>query len=254
MEYNISQLSKLSGVSARTLRYYDEINLLHPSRTNEAGYRFYGDKEVNLLQQILFYRERGLSLEKIRFILYDENFDMLKALNEHLTELENRMERLSKLIDTVKDTIASVKGEFIMRDSEKFEAFKKDVVDQYEKLYGEEAREKYGDSEVDMAVNKVLSLSKEDYEKFQTLGKKVLEALKAAVISKASPESETGRSVASLHKEWLGYSWKDYTEQKHKGVVSLYVQDERFKKYYDREQNGCADFLLAAVDFWAEKL
>ena len=183
MEYNISQLSKLSGVSARTLRYYDEINLLHPSRTNEAGYRFYGDKEVNLLQQILFYRERGLSLEKIRFILYDENFDMLKALNEHLTELENRRERLSKLIDTVKDTIASVKGEFIMRDSEKFEAFKKDVVDQYEKLYGEEAREKYGDSEVDMAVNKVLSLSKEDYEKFQTLGKKVLEALKAAVIS-----------------------------------------------------------------------
>ena len=254
MEYNISQLSKLSGVSTRTLRYYDEINLLHPSRTNEAGYRFYGDKEVNLLQQILFYRERGLSLEKIRFILYDENFDMLKALNEHLTELENRRERLSKLIDTVKDTIASVKGEFIMRDSEKFEAFKKDIVDQYEKLYGEEAREKYGDSEVDMAVNKVLSLSKEDYEKFQTLGKKVMEALKAAVISKASPESETGRSVASLHKEWLGYSWKDYTEQKHKGVVSLYVQDERFKKYYDREQNGCADFLLAAVDFWAEKL
>ena len=254
MEYNISQLSKLSGVSARTLRYYDEINLLHPSRTNEAGYRFYGDKEVNLLQQILFYRERGLSLEKIRFILYDENFDMLKALNEHLTELENRRERLSKLIDTVKDTIASVKGEFIMLDSEKFEALKKDIVDQYEKLYGEEAREKYGDSEVDMAVNKVLSLSKEDYEKFQTLGKKVLEALKAAVISKASPESETGRSVASLHKEWLGYSWKDYTEQKHKGVVSLYVQDERFKKYYDREQDGCADFLLAAVDFWAEKL
>ena len=254
MEYNISQLSKLSGVSARTLRYYDEINLLHPSRTNEAGYRFYGDKEVNLLQQILFYRERGLSLEKIRFILYDENFDMLKALNEHLTELENRRERLSKLIDTVKDTIASVKGEFIICDSEKFEAFKKDVVDQYEKLYGEEAREKYGDSEVDMAVNKVLSLSKEDYEKFQTLGKKVMEALKAAVISKASPESETGRSVASLHKEWLGYSWKDYTEQKHKGVVSLYVQDERFKKYYDREQDGCADFLLAAVNFWAEKL
>ena len=254
MEYNISQLSKLSGVSARTLRYYDEINLLHPSRTNEAGYRFYGDKEVNLLQQILFYRERGLSLEKIRFILYDENFDMLKALNEHLTELENRRERLSKLIDTVKDTIASVKGEFIMCDSEKFEAFKKDVVDQYEKLYGEEAREKYGDSEVDMAVNKVLSLSKEDYEKFQTLGKKVMEALKAAVISKASPESETGRSVASLHKEWLGYSWKDYTEQKHKGVVSLYAQDERFKKYYDREQDGCADFLLAAVNFWAEKL
>ena len=163
-------------------------------------------------------------------------------------------EALSKCTDTIEKFGGHSMAIGITIKKEKFEAFKKDIVDQYEKLYGEEAREKYGDSEVDMAVNKVLSLSKEDYEKFQTLGKKVMEALKAAVISKASPESETGRSVASLHKEWLGYSWKDYTEQKHKGVVSLYVQDERFKKYYDREQNGCADFLLAAVDFWAEKL
>ena len=65
MEYSIRELSELAGVSARTLRYYDEIGLLKPSRTSDAGYRFYGEKEVELMQQILFYRERGLELEQI---------------------------------------------------------------------------------------------------------------------------------------------------------------------------------------------
>ena len=253
MEYSINKLSKLSGVSARTLRYYDEIGLLIPSRINNAGYRFYGENEVDMLQQILFYKERGLSLEKIRSILYDEKFDMLSALCEHLEELEKQRKRLDKLIDTVKDTISSMKGEITMCDSEKFEIFKKDIVNEYNNLYGAEAREKYGDEDVDIAMNKILSISEEGYEKFKNLGKKVKEALKAAVISGAEPESEIGRSITALHKEWLGYSWKEYDIQKHKGVVSLYMNDERFKKYYDAEQEGCAEFLLNAVMFWSGK-
>ena len=77
MEYGINQLSKLSGVSARTLRYYDEIKLLCPSRTSSSGYRFYSNNEVNLLQQILFYKERGLLSEKNRAMLADQIFDVL---------------------------------------------------------------------------------------------------------------------------------------------------------------------------------
>ena len=254
MEYGINQLSKLSGVSARTLRYYDEIKLLCPSRTSSSGYRFYSNNEVNLLQQILFYKERGLPLEKIRSILYDESFDMLEALYEHLNELENQERRLSKLINTVKDTIASAKGELVMCDSERFEAFKKDVVNKYENIYGLEAREKYGNDEVDASLNKVLALTREDYKRFQEIGKNVKEVLKEAVLSGEKPESEAGRKAASLHKEWLGYPWKDYTEQKHKGTVDLYIQDARFREYYDREQDGCAEFLIAAVNFWAGKL
>ena len=121
-------------------------------------------------------------------------------------------------------------------------------------MYGAEAREKYGDEDVDIAMNKILSISEEGYEKFKNLGKKVKEALKAAVISGAEPESEIGRSITALHKEWLGYSWKEYDAQKHKGVVSLYMTDERFKKYYDAEQDGCSEFLLNAVMFWSGKI
>jgi len=64
MEYTVKGLSKLAGVSTRTLRYYDEIGLLKPMRTNSSGYRIYGQKEIDLLQQILFYRELGVSLKK----------------------------------------------------------------------------------------------------------------------------------------------------------------------------------------------
>lgn len=253
MEYGINQLAKLSGVSARTLRYYDEIALLKPSRVSEAGYRFYGPDEIDLLQQILFYRERGLPLEKIRSILFDEDFDRLEAMKEHLRELKKQQEKISGLIKTVNATIASMKGEIFMSDKEKFEVFKQEMLKGYENQYGKEAREKYGDEEVNASVNRILSMSAEDYQRFQELEKEVLKSLKAAVAAGENPESETGRKIAVLHKEWLGYSWKEYTEQAHKGVVSTYLEDERFRKYYDREQEGCAKFLLDAVNFWSEK-
>lgn len=64
MEYTVNKLAKISGVSARTLHYYDEIGLLRPMRIAENGYRIYGPKEVDLLQQILFYRELGVPLKK----------------------------------------------------------------------------------------------------------------------------------------------------------------------------------------------
>ena len=66
MEYTVQKLGKLAGISARTLRYYDEIGILKPARISSSGYRIYGKKEVDLLQQILFYRELGVDLESIK--------------------------------------------------------------------------------------------------------------------------------------------------------------------------------------------
>ena len=111
MEYSIKELSELAGVSARTLRYYDEIGLLKPLRVNEAGYRYYGEREVESLQQILFYRERGFELKTIQRIIYDEKFDMLNAMEEHLLALEKQKADTEALILTVKKTIQSIKGE-----------------------------------------------------------------------------------------------------------------------------------------------
>jgi DNA-binding transcriptional MerR regulator len=80
MEYTIQKLAKLAGVSKRTLRYYDEIDLLKPARINSSGYRIYSQKEVDRLQQILFYRELGVDLHSIKEIMTDPTFDRAKAL------------------------------------------------------------------------------------------------------------------------------------------------------------------------------
>ena len=149
--YSIRELSEIAGVSARTLRYYDQIGLLKPAHTNEAGYRFYGEQEINMLQQILFYRERGMDLKSIRKILYDEEFDLAGALEEHLRDLERQKNRIDLLIDLVQRSIRSMKGEADMSDAEKFQAFKENAVKQHEDMYGAEARRKYGDEEVDEA-------------------------------------------------------------------------------------------------------
>ena len=88
MEYSINKLAKLSGVSTRTLRYYDEIGLLSPKRISSNGYRVYGQKEVDLLQQILFYRELGVPLDKIKNIIWSKGYDCISALQGHLSALK----------------------------------------------------------------------------------------------------------------------------------------------------------------------
>ncbi len=252
MEYSTHELSRLAGISARTLRYYDQIGLLRPCRTTAAGYRFYGEKEVELLQQILFYRERGLELGIIQEIMCRPDFDILEALDSHLSALTQQKERLDTLIQTVKLTIATMKGESKMDDTMKFEAFKKHLVDKNEQAYGKEIREKYGDEEVNSYNQKILGLSEKEYEQFRELEAAIRNRLEDAVRSGIIPESEGGREVAFLHRDWLGYTWKKYSPKMHKGLAEMYVLDERFTDYYDKEVKGCADFLMRAVKCWIE--
>ena len=247
--YQVKELADLAGVSARTLRYYDSIGLLKPACVSEAGYRLYGEREVDLLQQILFYRERGMDLKEIRDILYTENFDILGALREHLRELEAQKAHTEALIGLVRRSITAMKGEEAMTDAEKFQAFKEHVVERQEKMYGAEAREKYGDSQVDAARQKVLDMTPETYERFENLGKEIRLRLAEAVTAGVSPESPEAERIVMLHKEWLGMTWKTYTEEAHRAMADLYMEDERFAAYYDREVPGCARFLEQAIRY-----
>ncbi len=253
MKYSIRELSNLAGVSARTLRYYDEIGLLKPLCVNEAGYRFYGEKEVTLLQQILFYRERGFDLKRIQKILYQDNFDIIKALEEHLLELEEQREYTNSLIRTVKQTIWSMRGECEMSDKEKFEAFKQRMVKDNEEKYGEEIRQKYGDEEIEASNKKILNMSQNDWERFENLEAEIKERLKEGVLSGITPESKEAKEIVLLHKEWLGMTWKKYTKEAHKAIATTYISDKRFRMYYDKEVEGCANLLEQAVRYWVDK-
>ena len=170
MEYSIQALSRLSGVTTRTLRWYDEIGLLKPSRVAESGYRYYGPAEVDRLQDILYYRALGVELARIKRCLDDPSFDRLAALRSHLTALEAERARLEGLIRSVRQTIGAEERKEIMDDKQKFEAFKQRVVDWHQETYGAEARGRYGDAGVDEAQTAVLNLTPEQYQEWTRLG------------------------------------------------------------------------------------
>lgn len=254
MKYSIREVSELAGVSARTLRYYDEIGLLKPLEVSGSGYRYYGKYELALLQQILFYRERGLDLKQIQKIVYQDDFDIMSALQEHLRDLEAKKKHMESLIYAVEQTIRSMKGECEMSDKEKFQAFKERIVRENEERHGTEIREKYGDEEMDSANQKMLNMTEEEYERFQNLGREINVQLEEAVQSGAKPESEKGRRIVLLHKEWLGKTWKQYTKEAHIAIGNMYISDERFRLFYDKEVEGCAVFLEKAIRYWVDRL
>ncbi|RCX12709.1 DNA-binding transcriptional MerR regulator [Anaerobacterium chartisolvens] len=251
MEYTVQKLGKIAGISTRTLRYYDEIDILKPARINSSGYRIYGKAEVDRLQQILFYRELGVSLEERKSIFAASSFDVLKALRGHRDRLLEKREQLDLLIENVNKTIAEREGGIKMSDTEKFEGFKKKLVDDNEKQYGKENREKYGNEAVKGSNDKLLNMTQEEFDRASALEKEVLDTLQEA-FKTGKPEGELAQKAADLHRQWLSLYWDSYTKEAHAGVVQMYTSDERFKAYYDREP-GMTEFLKDAVLVYTAK-
>ena len=246
MEYTINKLAKLAGISTRTLRYYDELGLLKPSRISTSGYRIYGGAEITRLQQILFYREMEVPLEEIRKILDSSDYDDTTSLEMHLKALMEKQARLERLIMTVEKTIAASKGEGTMADKERFEGFKEKLIQKNEEEYGREVRQKYGDETVDASNNKLMGLTQEQYDRMQNLSEQLNEALREA-IKEGDPAGERAQAACRLHKEWLCCSWPSYSIEAHLGLADMYVEDERFRKYYEDIATGGAAFLRDAL-------
>jgi DNA-binding transcriptional MerR regulator len=249
MEYTVQKLGQIAGISTRTLRYYDEFGILKPARINSSGYRIYGQAEVDRLQQILFYRELGVSLESIKDIVTAPAFDGAQALRDHRQKLLEKREQLDLLIMNVDKTIALTEGRINMSDKEKFEGFKQKLVDDNEKKYGKEVREKYGEDTVNKSNAKVKSMSQEQYDEVTKLANELTETLQAAFQS-GDPAGELAQRAADLHRQWLSFYWDSYTKEAHAGVAQMYVDDERFTAYYDKVQPGTAVFLRDAVHIY----
>jgi len=249
MEYTVQKLAHLAGVSTRTLRYYDEIDILKPARINSSGYRIYGQAEVDRLQQILFYRELGVSLDSIKEIVTAPSFDGSAALRDHREKLLEKKEQLELLIANVEKTIALTEGRIKMSNKEKFEGFKKKMIEDNEKKYGKEIREKYGNETVDKSNAKVMNMTQEQHDEVTELAEQVTQTL-AEAYKTGNPAGELAQKAADLHKQWLCYFWSEYSKEAHAGLAQMYVDDERFTAYYDKEQPGTAEFLRDAIQIY----
>jgi len=246
MEYTVHAMAVLSGVSKRTLRYYDQIGLLTPLREALNGYRIYGRAEVERLQQILFYRELGVSLTEIKGILDASDFDAAASLGGHLERLTASRARIDALIQTVEKTILAQKGENHMTDKEKFEGFKERFITENEQKYGAESREKYGSDAVNALNVRIKGMSEAQFAQAEALQTEFEETLRPA-FEIGDPACVLAQKACLLHKQWLCIFYDKYSKAYHQALGEMYVADDRFRANYDKIAPYCTEFLRDAI-------
>ena len=247
--YKTKELADLSGVTGRTLRYYDAIGLLKPATITEAGHRLYGAEELDKLQQILFLKELDFSLKETEEILQTNQVDQLAFFEEQYQALLDKKAHLNNVIELIELTIKEQKGQIKMTDSEKFAAFKEQQLKENREKYGEELKEKYSEESLQRSEEKYRQLTKQELQ----FDMKETENNLLSLLS-AFPEvpSEAASRIYQLHKQWLNFSL-DLTPEIHRSLVDMYLADERFTAYYDEKtKTGATEKLNEIVHFYGE--
>jgi DNA-binding transcriptional MerR regulator len=244
MALTVSEVSKLSGVTVRTLHHYDEIGLLRPSSRSRAGYRLYGDQDLQRLQQILFFRELEFPLEEILRILRDPDFDLHSALVMQRQLLSERAVKVRALIEAVDAALESLEKGTVMTKEEMFEVFGDFDPAKYE----EEARQRWGHTEA----------YKESARRTKRYGKKEWAAIKAesgealdemVKLMKAGRKPEDPAAMDAAEKQRLSIDRWFYpcSHQMHRMLGEMYLQDERFTQFYERIAPGLARYNRDAI-------
>lgn len=244
--YKINEIATIAGISSRTLRYYDEINLLKPSFINDSNYRIYSEKEMDILQQILFFRRMDLPLNEIKKIISSTDFDFTSNLMSHRENLLRQKENIDILLETINKTINYQKGATTMTSHEKFNGLKEEMIQKNEETYGSEIREKYGDKTVYDFNQKFRKLSKYEMKEADTLAQTILDTL-GTLIKENNPTSQKALELCRLHEQWIKHYWTTYSKEGHLALVQMYTEDQRFTAYYDKVGKGATSYLLEAM-------
>lgn len=247
MVYTVNKLAKLAGVSVRTLHHYDYIGLLKPTYVKENGYRYYGDKELLVLQQILFFRELDFPLDQIKKMLQAPRFNMLEALQDQQKLLLIKKNRLEELLVTISNTMNSLKNNQQPKDEELYEGFSMKQMEEYQ----EEAKKRWGDTDAyKQSMERTKHWTKEDYKRIAIEGKKFTQQLADAMDKDVkSPEVQ---SLIAQHRQGIEVFY-DCSDEMHRGLAKLYITDPRFKAYYEKFRPGLAQWLHDAIQYYCDQ-
>jgi DNA-binding transcriptional MerR regulator len=238
--FTVKQLSKMAGVTPRTLHHYDDIGLLRPSRVGDNGYRYYGEEALLKLQQILFYRELDFPLDDIKKIMGRRDFDVLGALQSHKDALQKQAARLNRLLATVDNTIQHIKGEKIMSQKGLFEGFSEEE----QEKYALEAEQLYDPETVRESNRKWKAYSAAKKEAIMAEGSAVYQDMIAAM-----PKGASSAGVQAIVERWrkhMDYFWTPNLEQL-LGLATGYKDDPKFRANFDKMHPSLAEFMLEAV-------
>jgi DNA-binding transcriptional MerR regulator len=246
MAYTVKQLGNLAHISVRTLHFYDETGLLKPAHIAKNGYRFYGEKELLRLQQILFFRELDFPLEEIKQIIDDPKFSIVEALKDHKKQIELKRKRLTGLLETIDKTIKKMSNKKDMKDEELYQDF--DTEDM--KKYQQEAKEKWGNTKAyKQSQERTKNWKKEDYARV----KKESEDLMNEIV-KVMPKGPTSPEMQELVQKWRDgiNQFYDTNLEMCRNLATMYVEDARFTATYEKYHEGLAVFMRDAIYYYCD--
>ncbi|MGE7436509.1 MerR family transcriptional regulator [Kitasatospora sp. NPDC001175] len=248
MSYSVGQVAGFAGVTVRTLHYYDRAGLLSPGDRSPAGYRLYSDADLGRLQQILFYRELGFSLEEIGSILQDPRADVLEQLRERHRQLTEQVARLQKLVEVAEHAMAVQQTGVELTPQERFEVFG-DVV--FDLSYATDAHLKWGRSEAHReSMARAAAHTKEDWRQLMAEATAWRKRLLATFDAGAPPDGERARALAEEHRQHVGRWFAPCPPETHCRIADDYVADARAFALVvppAEQRPGLAQFLHTAV-------
>ena len=242
MNMQIKEFAAFTGVSVRTLHYYDEIGLLTPARVDKStGYRYYDEHSLLRMQEILFYRELDFSLKSIGEILSSPHYDKNKALTEQRQLLTLKKERLERLIAAVD---RAMEGEIVMTafDNSTFETYKA------------EAKEKWGKTDAyKQHEEKTGNYSKKKWNDLAAGMDDIMAQFALCMKNGCSPVSEDAQQLVKALQSHITENYYNCTNQILAGLGQMYVADERFKNNIDKHADGTAAFICEAIASYCSK-
>jgi len=249
MAYTVKKLAALSGVSVRTLHFYDETGLLKPAYYGANGYRFYEEPQLLTLQQILFYRELGFELRQIKSILDQPDSEKITALKSHRKLLEKNLNRTRELIQTIDKTLDHLKGKTKMKSEEMFVGFDPEEQARHERYlisrFGEPMK-----GQIERSKARVKNWTRADWEKSGNIFNQICRDLVFAMEQKQAEDSPEVQSIIRRHYEWLKSFWTP-TRVSYAGHSQL-LTDSELRKAYETFQPQLPEFAAAAIRVFAQ--
>lgn len=246
----VKELAKMAGVSTRTLRYYESIGLLSPART-ETGWRVFDEADARQLAQVLAMRACGLPLSTIRRLRShaDSDADLLATLRDHLAVLQKQQDSTADALRRTRAAINAIERMRDMTPEDSFEEMKRAGLDQFEETYGQEARERYGSDVIDAANERMMGLSRDEWDAKELLEEAIKVQLRVAMAT-GDAAGEEAAELARMHRRWITIHWgPGYDTATYLALVHGYLADPRFTKYYDDAAGeGATAFLVQAVE------
>ena len=247
--YTVGQLASMAGVSARTLRYYEDMGLLRPRRT-ASNYRTYDGRDARRLAQILAMWACGLSVATIRHVLEDPDANLHVSLVAHLRTLRAQGRSVDEAIRRTERAIAMIEGMEGMDERSAFDELKTRTLQEFEATYGKEARELYGEEAIDAANERLRALTQDEWDAKGLLEEAIKVQLRLAMAS-GDVRGDASRELVRMHERWIRMHWGEgsYSRQAHLGLAQTYLADPRFVAYYDGAAGeGATEFLVRALE------